>query len=505
MDENLNFPDWTEIGQEGGLDPLAMQRPIEIIYQALVPGISTITLRLRYYSFFCWMLEAYARTIGNTDPAVFRSFQRRCEILYALIAARGPSERGVTGIEWAEHHLSSGDDVIDFRGGADTDAIEDRYIKNKAGAFGAIYSTQMRDMDLLIFGEDNNPVPICTERGVRLAAAYDKMLGPTLRMELLQTVDRGNVSVAALDSLARMSPSNIEPGGDEHCLLRELLVISSSSDSGNDLRRKQTLRKLLRLSLTSGARPRTDAVKWTWFMDRAVDTEADDQVSDLWVLYQANDLLRLAYEYLLAAGLRLLSHSPARQLRLHSLVTELTELAGFSAEIVWAEYGEDCLRQLGLNQTQDVYRQMTSAMSKGDLPMVATSAFQLIALLQHTCREFSSVIEARLPFSQHFQSLRTELDFLNKRMAEPTISVATTIVRDRIIKRHLWIAARKFRNQKAYTYLMEPADGVVRFRQDFAPAPSSPRLDQALNFLTDLKMLGKDGITPVGRQTLAAR
>src|SRR3546814_8777521 len=46
------FPEWTELGQDSGLDPLGMQRPIEVIYQSLVPGISTITLRYRYYSFF---------------------------------------------------------------------------------------------------------------------------------------------------------------------------------------------------------------------------------------------------------------------------------------------------------------------------------------------------------------------------------------------------------------------------------------------------------------------
>lgn len=33
------FPEWTELGQDGGLDPLGMQRPIEAIYQSLLPGI----------------------------------------------------------------------------------------------------------------------------------------------------------------------------------------------------------------------------------------------------------------------------------------------------------------------------------------------------------------------------------------------------------------------------------------------------------------------------------
>lgn len=129
-DFGTGFPEWTELGQDGGLDPLGVQRPIEVIYQSLLPGISTITLRFRYYSFFAWMLDVYARNERNTDPAAFRVFQRRCEILFALIAARrnnepGDTELGVAGIDWAQKRLASltdpanGNAIIDFSVGAD--------------------------------------------------------------------------------------------------------------------------------------------------------------------------------------------------------------------------------------------------------------------------------------------------------------------------------------------------------------------------------------------------
>jgi hypothetical protein len=65
------FPEWTELGQDSGLDPLGMQRPIEAIYQSLLPGVSTITLRFRYYSFFPWILKHYEDHIRHTDPAIF--------------------------------------------------------------------------------------------------------------------------------------------------------------------------------------------------------------------------------------------------------------------------------------------------------------------------------------------------------------------------------------------------------------------------------------------------
>lgn len=54
FDFGSGFPEWTELGQEAGLDPLGMQRPIEVIYQSLLPGISTITLRLESSPFKTW-------------------------------------------------------------------------------------------------------------------------------------------------------------------------------------------------------------------------------------------------------------------------------------------------------------------------------------------------------------------------------------------------------------------------------------------------------------------
>jgi hypothetical protein len=65
MELGQGFPEWTELGQDSGLDPLGMQRPIEVIYQSIVPGISTITLRYRYYSFFPFILKHYEEKIRH--------------------------------------------------------------------------------------------------------------------------------------------------------------------------------------------------------------------------------------------------------------------------------------------------------------------------------------------------------------------------------------------------------------------------------------------------------
>ena len=110
----------------------------------------------------------------------------------------------------------------------------------------------------------------------------------------------------------------------------------------------------------------------------------------------------------------------------------------------------------------------------------------------------------QMQLSDHFQSLRTEVRFLQARAQENARTVLDALVRERVLKRHLWVASRKFRNQKAYTFLIEPEEGLLRYRGRFRVSPSSPRLDQAMRFLRDVKLIDDEGLTQTGRAELNA-
>src|SRR6516162_596831 len=79
-------PDWTDYRKKNGLDPLGMQNTSVALYQRLLPGISNVTLRMRYYGFYAWLSGVYVRRIGDTNPKSWQRFVRRAEALYALAA-----------------------------------------------------------------------------------------------------------------------------------------------------------------------------------------------------------------------------------------------------------------------------------------------------------------------------------------------------------------------------------------------------------------------------------
>src|SRR3546814_15930271 len=112
---------------------------------------------------------------------------------------------GITGSDWANKRLNevSGDGgVIDFSVGADADADESlRYLRNKGGVFGAIYSTQMSEMGLVHFpGPDQpNHNPVCSDTALPLADADASELGG-IAGRFFNVVDAANIESYELGS-----------------------------------------------------------------------------------------------------------------------------------------------------------------------------------------------------------------------------------------------------------------------------------------------------------------
>lgn len=500
------FPQWTEIGQDSGLDPLGMQRPIEVLFQSLLAGVSTITLRLRYYSFFAWLLEVYAKSNRKNDPREFNVFHRRAEVLLALASARDGHELGVTGIDWASRQLTSiqdsdqADHIIRFDEAADPDTPpEQRYLRNKSGAFGAIYSTQMAEMGLVELDDEKLGLPYCTNAALPLAAGFAEATAQASDT-FLEVLDRGEVSLTQLDELASFLPSRIEASSAEQSSLADALLGRIGDPSDGNTARRETIKLLLAQADELGQRPKTDELKWAFFdlADRP-GGELSSEVCEAWSLYQACDLCRLAYEALLTAALVAVRSGPGSRLSIDRAVEDLILRADVSDKLTFGEF----LNNAGADRTtRENTEAMLAAHKSGDITSMVRAAVVLIAQLFRRSREFSPEVLAWLNVDAYFQSLVSEVQFFNSLMEKPASIAIAKIISERVIKRHLWVASRKLKN-KAYTFLIEPDDGVLRYREDFRVSPSSPRLDQAIQFLDDCKLLNGEGITPLGREELA--
>ena len=78
-------PHWLKSVHSHGLDHLGLQIVSITIYGDLLPGLTNVTDRIRYYSFFPWLLYRYASDVGSTSLPKWQEHLRRAEFLLALI------------------------------------------------------------------------------------------------------------------------------------------------------------------------------------------------------------------------------------------------------------------------------------------------------------------------------------------------------------------------------------------------------------------------------------
>ena len=105
---------WTDVGAEEGRDPLAMLNAVERVYPGLLPGMSSLTTRLRQYAFHSWWITDYVDTepirLGRSSP----SGPGRSSIFRAL-EPPGDGRVGAGGGLIARAELASGRDPIELR------------------------------------------------------------------------------------------------------------------------------------------------------------------------------------------------------------------------------------------------------------------------------------------------------------------------------------------------------------------------------------------------------
>ena len=81
-----------------GLNPLGIRTASEQLFTNLLPGLNVVTLRIRYYSFYCWLLKRFYAQRSQADWVALKRHIRLSELLMALIHAQSNNNIGIPGI-----------------------------------------------------------------------------------------------------------------------------------------------------------------------------------------------------------------------------------------------------------------------------------------------------------------------------------------------------------------------------------------------------------------------
>jgi hypothetical protein len=512
-------PQWTQQSKTKGLDPLGMQNSSIRIYQRLLPGISNVTLRVRYYGLYVWLADRYARDVGSTSRLEWQRRVRRAEALYALISQAAGGQTGVGGGIWASKRLAANQDIIDFSADAEPGSAT-HYLQNPWGVFGQAYQSQLYALGLLATAEGHDVAVPAPGEGDDLAADFGRAVGVAGAL-FLTTLDRGWVSRGDLSTMASLAPSHIGIGQERDRYQALLLALGADADSP-DSRRANTLRLIMHWAQATGAYPDADELRWGMYSGRLPDGTLWDLPADLathsarWAIYQANEITHVALETLLGALLRRLAERPGGMtldVLVEAMGREVAAEMG-QGELTWNVFREAQSLSPDASSQEDARSewmltrhtwQAAAAHDMSDAQQCATS-LRSLAVLQLRFAGRQAEIDAELGDGVElgFHSIKTEFEFLERLGDVALDEVVRRIILDRVVRRHLWVATRKLQYQGDYTYLIDTDNGLAQARGHYAPVWTGPRLWNAIAFLRDIGLVDQGGATALGNAALEA-
>lgn len=497
------MPQWTERADKRGLDPLGMQNSGVVLYQSLLPGISNVTLRMRYYGYYCWVSETYARRSATSDFEAWRTWVRRAEALYALVCARA-GETGVGGVDWANRRLAAEERIIDFAAAASTDASQERYLRQSLGVFGGAYYTQMAELGL--FTENRHGIQVATrDLGQRAAGLFADAIGPDLAKLLRQKIAGASVNVRDLDRLEPIAPSRIQVQSEERSFYEALLFAREESLGQKAASRGATLSLILETAHAIEEQPGPEDVRWHLFDPPQSPLPERLEAQRLnWEAYQCQDLLQVASAALLAWAITIINADGQGRTPADIRDEVVSHLIGHN-EDAFAGSWRDLRLSLdpGTFPYQAMWDDLTSA--RGAPADKALATIKLMAALHQrlwTRPDLADAATRGLPGRGPARSLRTELDWLESRDTDDVIDRIADYVIERVVRRHSWVAMQKLRRQRDYTFLFELRDGRLFFLTGYQPVATTPRLAPAIRFLEDIHLLDENGLTALGLDAL---
>lgn len=506
MGANLNLlPQWTEKADKRGLDPLGIQNSGVLLYQALLPGISNVTLRMRYYCYYCWVSETYARSGASDDFEAWRSWLRRAEALYALVAAY-VEETGVGGTEWANRRLATDKKVIDFAAAASIDRSQQLYLRQSLGVFGGAYFSQMEEMGLFTYNKHGIQVA-SRELGKRAATLFADAIGADVAKLLKKKIADASVSVRDLERLSAIAPSEIEEDSAEREFYEMLLFAEEDTASENARSRSASLRLVLDSARAIGKTPGPEDVRWHLFDLPAEPLPAELEIQRLnWEVYNCQDLMQVAAASLLAWAISLLNSADGG-LSIHEIRDQVVDYLTSQSEMGFAGSWSD-FRSGFDNENYDfreTWNQLTNW--RGAPDEKAMAAIELMAALHKRTfdrPDLAERVDRGFPTRGMAHSLRTELSWLALEEEQTVTEKIADYMIERVVRRHSWVAMQKLRRQRDYTFLFEARDGRLIYLKGYQPVATTPRLMPAIRFLEDIHLLDEDGPTPRALALLVA-
>ncbi len=514
--------------QVGGLDHLAVQAPCINIYGRLLPGITNVTDRARYYSFYPWLIWALDQAGYTRYDDDFIERFRRADCLFSLIAER---HAATAGGEYEDHAaamvgsntLSTVASSLDANRKVTLsdyslrDGAKQRYFLNRLGGLGQYYLGVLKELSILD-GDATHGIKYTRQFGEHIARNVDAGVNREL---FLAAVDSDAVTTDELEALSAFCPCQLSSNSAEQAVLADLFSVQGIFADDEALPRRRTLQSILSLigllekegEQVSEAKFRGCA--YTGSLPSGSLWEVPPHLADnrdKWAVYARNEILSIAVQGLFStvldayeeSGLRfdssaqvvdwfLLQPEAVAALDEFGRQNTFSQCLAMSADWlpVLTEWREQNHEVALMEHIAGLSRSSKSADTRHEILVAAFRALLALASRSsHRSGPYANLVFDKGYFLYYPINLQSFAYKKDHTWAEMNMEdMLRWLLTHWGIELHLRVALRKLRGQSKSTFRIRPSDRGMEVIAIPPAVHTRPRFNQALRILKDIGAL----------------
>lgn len=527
-----------------GLDHLGAQAPCIVIYNQLLPGITNVTNRARYYSFYLWCFVEFERQ-GWTTQADIISNIRKADCLFTLISLRHGMLDNDNFAEHAEAAVGSDtltsvlEELQNNNGGhinlsnyTHLEPALNRYFKAPLGGFGQYYFGVLQQLKLM-GGNKAQAATIFEETGTPIGESFEHNGKGKLFIDVIK---RDTVTIQDLDDLQNFCHCRLKHSVCEKDILIKLfqggwpaitknLSISPSED---DLLQIKSRSQSLALFIELAAICHKDNIlldivmfrglTYSGHTQRAKPLEVEaglDTVSSHWQVYQRNEILAVGLQGVLFVILSAIKQNDFRKFktikeachwfwheglgfglcnRIDIGTTLYEYLQGRASRLPhfsdWVNQGHECQiseHLVSITNKRQAEDELLDILSK------SLDCLAAVCCRPENRQGYGNVWFRPKYFDFYPINLNSALDvtqhaFANLNLLDALSAFSATYV----LESHVRVAMRKLFSASRNTSRFEVYEDGLYVKSIPPVTHTSPRFNQAINILTDLGLLIND-------------
>lgn len=494
-------PFWAEnSGFMTGRDPLGIQNSSIATYGKLLPGMTNLTLRLRYYGFYLWLLYEYdkkEKAYEENKLVYHYKFIRRAELIIAyLMTNKFSEEQSIVGSDYANRNKNTVDTLgyYEIDKGADklkTTSKGSVYWDYTSGALGQYYAGTLVNLNLI---KTSNGFFIIQDEGMRLAKAFEKSIQVNTRQLMLTCIESGKLTADQVNKLVEFAINDITKESEEWKLYNEILLSKDGEDFKNakgevTTFRRETIKYYLNFINEYTEKKYEKEFLKSQYKINLIKT--NDDASFGWYYFYINEIFHYSIEKIFWA---LLDYLDGKIVNVKEFIDNICkDIIGESKSVFVTDETHTIDHILKETKNFNLLDDLEKLIKSKDIGSIAMS-FRLIFQLYLENKE-------NLPKITEFENLNLLMDkkgrvtenvtnfismHLNSKFNDYVKSSIKNILND-----HVSTAYRKMGNGESNLLKFIIEDNNIIHIQTMEPKFTSPRLRTIHNFLKDLGFLDK--------------